>query len=82
MEEENEKIHVIEASCARQWLVLHRHKKLIALKTNRPIYQQNVHWTSLQNGARRTNCQIWSYYSRIDTIPRTLTSLSDVPVDF
>ena len=32
MEEENEKIHFIKASCVHQWC-----KELIALKTNRPI---------------------------------------------
>ena len=37
MEEENEKMFVRTASCARRWRALYSKKKLIASKTNRPI---------------------------------------------
>ena len=36
--------------------------------------------TSLHNGARCTNTQIWSNKNRIQTIPRSFTSSSQVPV--
>ena len=47
MEEGNEEIFVRGASCARRWRELHKHnKKLIASKTNTPIYQENLNFPS------------------------------------
>ena len=49
MEEGNEKMFVRAASCARRWRALHKHnKKLMASKTNGPIYQENLNFPSEQ----------------------------------
>ena len=46
-EEGNEKIFVRAESCARRCRALHKHnKKLIASKTNTPIYQENLNFPS------------------------------------
>ena len=37
-------------------------------------------WTSVDDGARCTNSQIWSNLNRIQTIPRAHPTLSNVPV--
>ena len=53
---------------------------VVFLATHRVAYLPQAPGTSLDDGARKTNTQIWSNKNRIQAIPRTLQSSSDIPV--